>query len=551
MFPLRTALVGDVSSYLAVLLGAVGFVLLIVCANLASANLARGTARAHEMAVRVALGAGRGRLVRQLLVEHLLPALAGGAAGVGLALLGVRAFLASSAAARIPRASEIAVDVRVLAFALGVSVLAGLLSGLLPALRASGRGSLRDAIALGGGARGAVRGGRTLPGAVLIAAEFALALVLLAGAGLLIRSFRTLLERGIGFDSGGMVMAELTLSPRRYADSTRSVAYWEALLASLGGVPGVTAAGAANWVPLGTSGTSFVELAERPGDKVPGAGYRAVSDDYFRALGVPLLSGRFFGRGDVLGSERVVIVNRAAAQLYWPGENPLGRSLRTPGMEGLRPAWLTVVGVVGDVRQGGLERDAAPEVYVLYRQMPMWARSMTAVVRGRLPAEQLVGVVRERIRAQDPQIVTEVEPFAARLDESIAERRLIMSLLTGFGAFALALAAVGVYGVLSFGVAQRTREIAVRAALGAERGRLLRLVLAGALRVVAAGVAVGLAGASFLSVLVRGMLVDVSPTDPASFAAATLLLVAVGLLAGLVPAWRAARVEPAEALRAG
>ncbi|HKG96157.1 MAG TPA: ABC transporter permease [Gemmatimonadaceae bacterium] len=550
VFPLRTALVGDVSAYLSVLLGAVGFVLLIVCANLASANLARGTARAHEMAVRVALGAGRGRLLRQLLVEHTLPALAGGAAGVWLAVAGVRAFLASSAA-EIPRASEVGVDVRVLAFALVVSVVAGLLSGLLPALQASGRGSLRNAIALGGG-RGAVRGARTLPGAVLIAAEIALALVLLAGAGLLIRSFRTLLGRGLGFDSRGMVMADVTLSPRRYADSTRSVAYWEALLASLGSVPGVTAAGAANWVPLGNSGTSFVELADRPGEKVPGAGYRAVSDGYFRALGVPLLSGRFFGPGDVLGSERVAIVNRAAARLYWPGEpTPLGRSLRTPGMEGLRPAWLTVVGVVGDVRQGGLERDPAPEVYVVYRQVPMWARSMTAVVRGRLPAEQLVGVVRQRVRALDPQIVTDVEPFAARLDQSIAERRLIMSLLAGFGAFALALAAIGVYGVLSFGVAQRTREIAVRAALGAERGRLLRLVLGGALRVVAAGVAAGLVGAYFLTALVRTMLVDVRPTDPLSFAAATLILVAVGLAAGFVPAWRAARVDPAEALRVG
>ncbi|MEP6689707.1 MAG: FtsX-like permease family protein, partial [Gemmatimonadaceae bacterium] len=550
--PLRDEVIGPAARYLRLLLGAVTLVLLIGCANLASANLARGASRSQEMAVRAALGAGRGRIVRQLLVEHLLLAAIGGAAGVALAWALVRGIVFFSAH-QLPRVREVHIDGRVLAFGCIVSAVAGIAAGLLPAIDA-GRASLRGAI--GSAGRGTVRGGSA--GRALVATEIALAVMLVSGAGLLVQSFRTLLARPLGFETRGVVTADIALDGARYGrDPAKFLRYWNELLPALRSTPGVAAAGAANWIPLGTAGSTFIEIAGRDVSSA-GAGYRVVSDGYFGALRVPLMRGRLFDAGDDSSATRVAIVNHRMAAMYWPGDDPIGTMVRAPSMElrraGAPAAWMTIVGVVGDVRHFGLESEPRPELYVALAQQPMRAFSLTAVVRGAdgLTGDGSVGslarVVRERIRATDPDVAADVEPLGARLDRSTAERRFTMSALSVFGALALALAGLGVYGVLSFSVAQRTRELAVRAALGAERGALLRLVLGAGLRVICAGAAAGLLAALALTRLMRSLLFEVSPRDPAVLATATMTIVAVGVVAALVPAYRATRVEPMRVL---
>jgi predicted permease len=543
--PLREFVVGDAATYLRLLLGAVGLVLLIACANLAAANLGRATARAREMAVRAALGAGRGRLIRQLLTEQVVLAVLGGAVGTAAAWVAVRALLASGAAS-IPRAQDVRIDGLILTVALVVSVAAGVLTGLLPAAVGSRRsfGSL-----LSGGTRTA-RGGRNIPGAALVAGEVALAVVLLAGAGLLIRSFRAVLARDLGFDTG-VVTAETTLPPTRYRDPQGQVGYWETTLAALRAIPGVTAAGAANWVPLGGGGTGFVEIGGRdvPG---AGAGYRAVSDGYFDALGIPVLAGRAIDHTDGASRAPVAVINQAMAEAYWPDENPIGRTVRAVSQEGFLDGapWLTIVGVVGNVRHWGAETDVQREMYVAYQRVAWRAVSMTAVVRGTLPTVELLPQVRRVVRAADPEVAVEVTTLGAKLSRSLASRRFIMSVLTGFGGVALLLAAVGLYGLLSYAVAQRSRELAVRAALGAKPVQLLGLVFKGASIVVLIGGAIGLVGALAVSRAMTGLLVDIAPTDLASYLTSTLVLGGAAVLAVLIPAARAARLDPMRVLQA-
>jgi predicted permease len=353
-----------------------------------------------------------------------------------------------------------------------------------------------------------------------------------------------------------VVLAEVTLSGPRYArDSTAVLDYWNRLRQSLVEIPGARGAGLINWVPLVRGGTGGVEIV---GKDLPGAsaGYRAVSEGYFGAIGIRLLEGRDFVATDRSDGPRVTVVSREMAERYWPGESPIGRQLRATSMErgfgteGQAPG-LTVIGVVSDARLFGYEGDVRPDMYVLHRQLPSWrVATMTAVVRGSGPSAELMAAVRQRVGAVDPGIPADFEFLGTHADRVTAWRRFTMGTLTVFGMLALVLAAIGVYGVLSFAMAQRTREMAVRAALGADRGRLQRLVLGSGARVVGVGVVAGLLGAYYLAQLAQALLFEVQPRNPVVFAASALAIAAVGVLAAVIPARRAARVEPMEALRA-
>ena len=553
-FGIRAQSLGDTvagyaSTYLLLLMAGVAFVLLIVCANVAAAGLARGAARSREMAVRTALGANRRRLVEQLLVEHVWHAFVGGALGLLLAWGAVRGIL-SRWGGQIPRANEVTLDRRVFLFALAASVVAGLAAGVIPALRIS-RVPLSAALSAGG--RTSAKGGRHLVGASLVALEIALSVVLLTGAGLLIRSFRAVLSRQLGFDTN-VATVEIGLNGPRYAtDSTRRSAYWSSLIASYRSIPGVDAAAVSNWIPLGLTGQGFVDIGGRD---VTGAGaiYRTVSDDFFRALHMPLLRGRTFDRTDDAATPRVAVINAKMAAKYWAGEDPIGKLVRATSMErgpGGQPApWLTIIGVVGDVRTYGLESEPRPEMYAVFRQTPSWTTGMTALVSGTLPAGRLANELRQRARAIDPLVAVDVGTLDDRLRATLGSRTLILSLLSSFAALALLLAALGIYGVLSFAVAQRTRELAVRSALGASRAALLGLVFGDGLRVMAIGVGFGLAGAFWLTRVLQSLLVDVGPTDPPSFVGAVVVLTLATLAGILVPAIRATRLDPIVALHA-
>ncbi|MBL0179011.1 MAG: ABC transporter permease [Gemmatimonadetes bacterium] len=545
--PLHDVIIGDSAVYLRLLMGAVALLLLIVCANVATATLGRGAARSVEMAIRASIGAGRGRLIQQLLIEHLLLALAGGVVGIGLAMLGLRAVLAAWGA-QIPRSGEVRLDVGVVAFAVALSVVVGVVAGIVPALVGS-RTSLHQLLAAGG--RTATRSGRGLAGGLLVGGEVALALLLLIGAGLLIRSFRTLLERDLGFDRG-VVTAEVTLSGTRYDTMPeRRMAYWDQAREAIATIPGVAAAGAANWIPLGMAGSSFVEIEGRdePG---AGAGYRAITDGYLETMNVPLLAGRRLSAADRPGSERVAVINAAMARRYWGAESPLGKRVRASSMEfqrdGTPAPWVTIVGVVGDVRQWGPEAEVLPEMYTAARQLPVWTQSMTLVARATTASPELIAAVQDRLRAIDPQVPADLGTMQARLEGQLAPRLLTLTLLTGFASMALLLAALGIYGVLVHAVAQRTRELAVRAALGATRGQVVTLVLRWAARIVIPGALVGLVGAAMLTRVMQSLLVDVAPIDLRAFVSCGVLLLLVALAAVLVPAYRAATVDPARNL---
>jgi predicted permease len=313
-------------------------------------------------------------------------------------------------------------------------------------------------------------------------------------------------------------------------------------------IPGVTAVGATNFLPLGSGAAGFIEV-EGQGDVGAGAGYRVVSDDYFAAMRIPLVRGRFFAAIDDSGTTRVTLVNRAMAERYWPRQDPIGKRFRAKSMEWNDAPWLTVIGVVGDVRHWGLERDAPLEHYVLYRQRPEFALAMAVVVRGTGNASELMRAVRQRVRSVDRDVAVDMGTLGGRVDRSLAERRFVMRVLMAFGALALVLAAIGVYGVLSYTVAQRTREIAVRMALGAAHGRVVGLVLGRVFRVTAIATVVGLVAARALSRLMTAVLFEVSPADPRTYVVVTLVLVAVALVAAYIPARRAANVDPMLALR--
>ena len=546
---LAESIVGPVSLYLRLLMGVVLCVLLIVCANVAASSLARASVRAREMAIRTSLGAGRSRLIQQLLIEHMMLGLLGGAIGLFLAWVSLRGILGVWGG-QIPRANEVSMDVRVFAFALGVSLVAGVLAGMIPALRLT-KVSLRGVLSSGG--RTSASGGRNLAGASLVSLEIALAVLLLTGAALLIRSFRSVVGRDIGFDTN-VATAEAALTGPTYSrDSLRRFAYWESLIDEFQQIPGVKAVGVANWIPLGITGQGFIDVAGHE-TAAGSAVYRTVSSGFFAALRMPLAAGRLFNKDDGPGTQRVVVINRAMATKYWPGENPIGKLVRARSMEsgahGAPAAWLTVIGVVGDVRGYGLESEIVPEMYVYYRQAAAWRTSvMTALVRGTGRASTLLAEMKRRAHNVDPRLAVDVGTLDVKLRYTLAQRTLTMSLLSGFAGIALILAALGIYGVLSYAVTQRTREIAVRAALGARSPQLLGLVVGEGLRVVWIGLAFGVAGAFWLMRLLESLLVDISPLDPLSYIGAIVVLFTVSLAAIVVPALRAIRLDPIIALQ--
>ena len=547
--PLRNAIIGDAGTYLPILMGAVLFVLLIACANLAGMNVARGSARRSEMAVRASLGAGRARLLRQLLIEQLLIAAVGGALGIWLAQLSINTAVASSAGF-LPRLHEIRMDPGVLLFALGITLLSGLTTGIIPALQLS-RAPLRTQMAT---ARGGIRGGRGLPGATLVGLEVAAAVILLIGATLLVRSYQSLMQRDLGYDTENVITAEIVLPRHRFPDPEQSLQYWDRLLSELRATPDVVAAGLATWIPMGGGATTFVE-AEHNARPNTGGGYRIVGDDYFRALGFSLRAGRPIERTDDRRSPRVALVNESMAKMLWPRENAVGRRLRTPVMEGgpggAPPApWLTVVGVVADVRHWGIDQEVMPELYVSYRQVPLYASSMTAVVRVSRNPAQMVATVRNVLRQVDTQVPADIGTMDDRLATHVQTRKAIMTILTVFGSVALVLAALGLYSLLAFAVSQRTREIAIRIAIGADQRALVRLVFGNALVIVAIGAGAGLVAALGLTRFLERLLVGVRPLDPITLAVVPLLLLSAGALAAYLPARRAASLSPLTALRA-
>jgi putative ABC transport system permease protein len=547
--PLRERVVGHVRPAVLVLLGAVGFVLLIACVNVANLLLARSTGRQREVAIRVALGAGRRRMIRQLLTESVLLALAGGLAGL---LLGL--WSSSALAPLIPPGfpvQRIAIGDRVLGFTLLISLLTGIAFGLAPALHAS-KPDLNEALKEGGRTSTESFGHHRLRG-LLVVCEVALALVLLISAGLMIQSFRQLLRVDPGFNPRGVLTMGLDMSDPKYqTNPARFMAFNAQLLERVRAVPGVQYAGTVRPLPLG-GGRSTMPFYrdDRPvpsGENFPAADWHAVSPGYFQAMGIRLVRGRDFADSDNQNTLQVTMISEGLARRYWPDEDPIGKRLRigTPEM-GL--PWFTVAGVVGDTRPYGLEASAPAELYISCLQLGSWV-DMNLVVRTASNPLGVAAGVRDQVLALDKEMVLgDVQTMEQRLAGTLAGRRTNTLILGIFASLALVLAAVGIYGVMSYLVGFRTHEIGVRMALGAGRSDVLKLVAGQGLGLTLIGVGVGLAGAFGLTRFLASMLYGVRPTDLATFAAVSLGLMAVALLACCIPARRATKVDPIVALR--
>jgi putative ABC transport system permease protein len=551
VLPLREQVSGQVRRPLLILVVAVAFVLLIACANVAGLLLARSAARRKEIAVRVALGASRVRVVRQLLTESALLSAAGGAAGLLLALWSF-AFLRQLVPPSLAASAPLTVDARALVFTLAVSLLTATLFGLAPALQASKAGP-NDALKQGGG-RGAVGGGgKTLRGAFVVA-EVALALVLLVGAALLIQSLQKL--RGqYALASPEQVLTLRTVLPQnRYREHSQRESFYGEVLGRVRALPGVVSAGYTTAVPLawkgGTSG--FVVEGRAP---EPGLGYdaihRQVTAGYLESLGLQLKAGRYFAESDGPKARPVAVVNEAMARAYFPDGDALGGRFKVGDPDSERP-WVTVVGVVGDIRQMGIEAPAKPEFYLPYTQVnyQQWFAPAHLVVRTSVEPNGLVASVRREVHAVDPeQPIANVQTMEEILGEESTQRRVGMLLLAAFAGLALLLASLGIYGVLSFFVAQHTQEIGVRLALGARPRSILALVLGKGMRLALLGLGLGLGGALLLTRLIESQLFGVSASDPLTYAGLALLLAAVALLACYLPARKAMKVDPMVALR--
>jgi putative ABC transport system permease protein len=547
---LQEDLVGQVRPALLVLLGAVGLVLLIACANVANLLLARAASRGREMAIRTALGATRGRVIRQLLTESVLLSLAAGAAGLLLAVWGVDLIVKLSPA-NIPRLTETAVDARVFLFALAVSVLTGIAFGLAPALQAS-KTDLAESLKEGG--RGGTEGaGRRRLRSLLVVSEVALSLVLLVGAGLLIKSFRQLVSTNPGYSPERVLALTVALNTKKFADEASRAAFFREAVARIGTLPGVEAAGVTRLLPLGNSDifNSF-NIAGRPpfapGSRNSGRSY-IVSPEYFRVLSVPLRRGRVFAETDAKDAPPVVIINEALARKYFPDEDPLGRQLIFDGPDEKPLPPREIVGVVGNVRFEGLNGEEASEFYVPFQQSP--APTMEVVVRSKAPdAAALASSVRATLKEVDSNmLVWETRTMDELVGRSVAPQRFNVALLGLFAALALALASVGIYGVMSYTVTQRTHEIGIRMALGAQGADVLRMVVRQGMWLTLVGLGLGLVGALALTRVMSSLLYGVSATDPLVFIAVSLLLAAVALVSCLVPARRATKVDPMVALR--
>ena len=542
---LREQLVANARLTLLVLLGAVAFLLLIACANVANLLLARAVTRKKEIAVRVALGASRGRVVRQLLTESVLLSLLGGLVGILLAVWGV-GILQNSGVATLPHMQEIRIDGYVLGFTALISLVNGLVFGLAPALQAS-RHDVGEALKEGSyGSTGGLRRERLR--SLLVVSEVALALVLLIGAGLMVKSFLRLQSVDPGFRPEGLLTMQITLSESRYGPQQQAD-FLKQLLQRLESLPGVQSVGATDHLPLTDySLVTSVAIEGHPPPvfgKDPPASVASVSADYFRAMGIPLKRGRAFTDRDTKEAPGVVLVNEAFARRHFAGEDPIGRRISGGAAEG---NWLTIVGVVGDVRQKGLDGEPEAEIYRPFSQggSPL----LSVVVRTAGDPMSLAAAARSQVRALDrDQPVHSMMTMQQRLADSMAPRRSSMLLLGIFAALALLLAAFGIYGVISYSVTQRTHEIGIRMALGAQREDVFRLIVGQGMILVSIGVAMGLAGAFAVTRVLSGLLYEVSVTDPAIFVGIALLLAGVALLASYIPARRAMKVDPLAALR--
>jgi len=552
VFPLHEALVGDVRPALLVLLGAVGFVLLIACANVANLLLARAMARETELAVRTALGAGRARLVQQLLTESVVLGAAGGFAGLLLASWGSD-MLVTLRPDGIPRLNEIKIDTTVVYFTMGISLLTGLVFGAIPALQMT-RGALARSLKEGGRGNMAARGSARLRG-TLVVAEMALAVMLLAGAGLLIKSFGRLQSVDPGFQPAQTLSFEVSLPPTTYADDPQIVSFYDRLASRLGALPGVRTVGGVMGLPM--SGLRFqISFAiegrpEAPPGQEPSMQVRVATPDYFRTLGVPLRRGRLFTDADNAEAPQVVVLSEAAAKQYFPNEDPLGKRIKL-GWGRRRDdkrAGGEVIGIVGDVKELGLDEEFPPEIYLPLRQWPVGR--MTMVMRTAVAPSSLASQITQAVHEIDANLpVNRIRTVEQVVAESIAQPRFYMLLLALFAAVALTLAAIGIFGVMSYTVSQRTREIGIRIALGAQGGRVISMVVRQAMVLAVVGLTLGLAAALAMSRTMTTLLFDLSPTDPATFATVALLLAAVAFLASYLPARRAASVDPIDALRA-
>src|SRR5262245_16024602 len=550
--PLLDQVVGDVRRTLLLLSGAVGFVLLIACANVANLLLSRALARRREMAVRAALGASRARLARQLLIESLLLSFAGGVLGVGLAIAGVR-WMQLLQPKDIPRLQAITVNVDVLVFTLALCVVSGVLFGLAPILgiyRLDLQRQMQEA-SRGSAAAGAVWSRSHNFRRLLVAVELALSVVLLIGAGLLIRSFAHVQDVAAGFAADRLLTAELSVTGRRYPDAATASTFYRDLWDRLDRLPGVKAAGAATPLPMSQYfawGPITVEGRVPPaGESFINADQRVATSRYFEAMSIPLLRGRFFDDRDTSLSTRVVIVDDHMAQQLWPNDDPIGKRIRYGDLKSTSP-WETVVGVVGQVKQYALDADSRIAFYRPHTQSS--ARSMYLVVRSDVDATTLASAVTKEIRALDPDLpISNVRTMTSRVDESLIRRKFSMMLLGIFAGLAFVLAAIGIYGVMAYLVSQGTQEIGIRMALGATPSAILGLVLRQGLTIALGGVTIGIAAAIGLTRLMRGLLFGVEPVDPVTFAATSLALAVTALLACYLPARRAAQTTPGVVLR--
>ena len=552
---LHEQIVGNIKPALLILLGAVGFVLLIACANIANLLLSRAGARQKEVAIRLALGANRPRLIRQFLTESLLLAVVGGAIGILLAVLGGKLLVALNPIS-IPRLDEMGVDLRILLFTLGIVILTGIIFGLVPALQAS-KPDLNQVLKEGGRDSQASASGRRIRSA-LVVAEIAIALVLLVGAGLLLRAFIRLQGVSPGFNPANLQTFNLQLPSTKYKDWSQVSGFYAQLLDRIKALPGVQSADVAGFLPLESGWRLAFTITGQP--KAPDgedliAQYRIVSPNYFQTVGIPMARGRQLTERDNADAPGVVVINQAMAERFWQGEDPVGKrvnsSTRFIGPLGKvipQSPEFEIVGVVGNEKNSGL--NASPEPAIYFSQTQFSYRSMNVIVRTAPNPASIVGVIRNEVRAIDGELpISNMKTMEQILGDSIAQPRFSTLMLGLFAGLAMVLAAVGIYGVMSYSITLRTREIGIRMALGARQGDVLGMVLRQGLKLAAAGIAIGLIGAVALSRVMTSLLYGVSATDPLTYVVVSIVLAGVALVACFVPARRATRVDPMVALR--
>jgi putative ABC transport system permease protein len=546
--PLHKQLVGNVESYLYMLFAAVGFLLLIACANVAGLLLARVTARQREVAIRIAVGASRWRLIRQLLTESVILSALSGLLGLLLAYGGVK-LLVSLTPSEVPRLHEIGLHVPVFLWTLAISVVTGVLFGLAPAVQAS-KPDLNTALKESSGRNPGSFQGSGLRN-LLVVSEVAVALLLLVGAGLMTRSFLRLQQVDPGFDATNVVSMNLALPTSKYRGE-QVLAFYDQLFERVKNLPGVKSVAGINLLPLGNAnvssrflveGAPFVALADRPF-----AGVRVVTPDYFQTMSIPQLKGRSFTKQDREKTPNVIIVNEALANRYWPNQDPIGKRLGFFEEDPGKQEWREIVGVVGNVKSKALEIEVMPEAYFPYRQVP--ENFMNLVVRTAANPVNMVPVIRNQVLSLDKdQPVSDIMTMEQRVAKSVAAKRFVMSLLGAFSILALGLAAVGIYGVMAYLVTQRTQEIGVRMALGAQKRDVLRLVVGKGMVLAVVGTTIGLIASLALTRLMRSLLFEVTPTDWLTFVIVSVVLLVVALLACYIPARRATKVDPLVALR--